>query len=95
MRRCEGTSLSLGTSSAIFNSNNQLTLYIRAREHELLYVLRKLLDLRLWSGSLWAAMSDNPSEYCIGQPGDIRDINGTATTLTYFVLCRNRRLLEP
>ncbi|KAJ7597649.1 guanine nucleotide exchange factor in Golgi transport N-terminal-domain-containing protein [Mycena floridula] len=40
----------------------------RAREDELLYVLRKLLELRLWSGSLWAALSDNPSAHCVTQP---------------------------
>ncbi|KAI1793675.1 hypothetical protein LXA43DRAFT_971708 [Ganoderma leucocontextum] len=41
----------------------------RAREEELLYVLRKLLALRLWRGTLWAALSDAPSKYCIEQPG--------------------------
>ena len=33
-------------------------------------MLRKLLGLRLWPGSLWAALSDNPSEHCISQPGN-------------------------
>jgi len=40
----------------------------RAREDELLYVLRKLLELRLWPGSLWAAMSDEPSSFAVEQP---------------------------
>ncbi|PIL34637.1 hypothetical protein GSI_03416 [Ganoderma sinense ZZ0214-1] len=40
----------------------------RAREEELLYVMRKLLALRLWPGTLWAALSDTPSLYCIEQP---------------------------
>ncbi|KAI8977746.1 hypothetical protein BD414DRAFT_154340 [Trametes punicea] len=40
----------------------------RAREEELLYVLRKLLSLRIWPGTLWAALSDSPSTYCIQQP---------------------------
>ncbi|KAF9033039.1 hypothetical protein BDZ89DRAFT_1036881 [Hymenopellis radicata] len=40
----------------------------RAREDELLYVLRKLLELRLWYGSLWAALSETPSQHCITQP---------------------------
>ncbi|KIK97811.1 hypothetical protein PAXRUDRAFT_824529 [Paxillus rubicundulus Ve08.2h10] len=40
----------------------------RVREDELLYVLRKLLDLRLWPGTLWAALSDSPSQYCMSQP---------------------------
>jgi hypothetical protein len=40
----------------------------RAREDELLYVLRKVLDLRLWSGNLWAALSESPSKFSISQP---------------------------
>ncbi|KAF7985483.1 hypothetical protein HWV62_5261 [Athelia sp. TMB] len=40
----------------------------RAREDELLYVLRKLLELKLWPGTLWAAMSDAPSTHCLQQP---------------------------
>ncbi|GLB42717.1 putative C-terminal region of Mon2 protein [Lyophyllum shimeji] len=40
----------------------------RAREHELLYVLRKLLELKLWPGSLWAALSETPTQYAVEQP---------------------------
>ncbi|KAI0086033.1 guanine nucleotide exchange factor in Golgi transport N-terminal-domain-containing protein [Irpex rosettiformis] len=40
----------------------------RAREEELLYVLKGLLQLRLWPGSLWAALSSTPSEYSSDQP---------------------------
>ncbi|EIN06524.1 hypothetical protein PUNSTDRAFT_90162 [Punctularia strigosozonata HHB-11173 SS5] len=40
----------------------------RVREEELLYVLRKLLELRLWTGTLWAALSDTPSTSCLEQP---------------------------
>ncbi|KAJ6525079.1 hypothetical protein DFH09DRAFT_1250788 [Mycena vulgaris] len=40
----------------------------RAREDELLYVLRKLLELRLWPGSLWAALSEQPSAFAMEQP---------------------------
>ncbi|KAF7340848.1 Protein MON2 [Mycena sanguinolenta] len=40
----------------------------RAREDELLYVLRKLLELRLWPGSFWAAMSEEPSSFAVEQP---------------------------
>ncbi|KAH9847754.1 hypothetical protein C2E23DRAFT_740985 [Lenzites betulinus] len=40
----------------------------RAREEELLYVLRKLLALKLWPGTLWAALSDSPSTYAVEQP---------------------------
>lgn len=42
---------------------------LRTREDELLYVLRKLHALRLWRGSLWAALSTDPTAYCITQPG--------------------------
>jgi hypothetical protein len=42
----------------------------RAREDELLYVLRKLLELRLWAGSMWAALSDDPTKSCVEQPGE-------------------------
>jgi len=41
----------------------------RIREEELVHVLRKLLTLRLWSGTLWAAFSDTPSQYASEQPG--------------------------
>ncbi|PCH34907.1 hypothetical protein WOLCODRAFT_27538 [Wolfiporia cocos MD-104 SS10] len=41
----------------------------RVREEELLYVLQKLLQLRLWPGTLWAALSESPSKYCMEQPG--------------------------
>ena len=60
----------------VFSNSPSLTLkkiFIsipRAREDELIYVLRKLLGLRLWPGSLWASLSDNPTEHCISQPGN-------------------------
>ncbi|EJC99516.1 uncharacterized protein FOMMEDRAFT_142756 [Fomitiporia mediterranea MF3/22] len=41
----------------------------RAREEELVYILKKLLVLRLWPGSLWAAFSPSPSASCSEQPG--------------------------
>ncbi|KAI0263538.1 hypothetical protein BC834DRAFT_827343 [Gloeopeniophorella convolvens] len=40
----------------------------RVREEELLYVLHKLQELHLWSGSLWAALSETPSKYATEQP---------------------------
>ncbi|KAI0700224.1 hypothetical protein C8T65DRAFT_790748 [Cerioporus squamosus] len=40
----------------------------RVREEELLYVLRKLLALKLWPGTLWASLSDSPSQYSSEQP---------------------------
>ncbi|KAH6905130.1 hypothetical protein BKA70DRAFT_1293490 [Coprinopsis sp. MPI-PUGE-AT-0042] len=40
----------------------------RAREEELIYILRKLLSIRLWPGSMWAALSDSPSANVSVQP---------------------------
>lgn len=40
----------------------------RFREEELLYVLRKLLGLQLWPGTLWAALSSSPSQHAVQQP---------------------------
>ncbi|KAJ2924060.1 hypothetical protein H1R20_g13035, partial [Candolleomyces eurysporus] len=40
----------------------------RVREEELVYVLRKLLALRLWPGSMWASVSDQPTQYASTQP---------------------------
>jgi hypothetical protein len=40
-----------------------------AREDELLYVLRKLLELRLWPGTLWSAFAGDRSERCDALPG--------------------------
>ncbi|EKM74882.1 hypothetical protein AGABI1DRAFT_65220 [Agaricus bisporus var. burnettii JB137-S8] len=40
----------------------------RARDDELLYVLQKLLNTRVWPGSLWAALSDDPTKYAVEQP---------------------------
>ena len=42
---------------------HNLNTWCRAREEELLYVLHKLLELRLWRGSLWASLSRIPLEY--------------------------------
>ncbi|KII84914.1 hypothetical protein PLICRDRAFT_179240 [Plicaturopsis crispa FD-325 SS-3] len=50
----------------------------RAREDELLYVLRKLLELRLWPGTLWAALSESPSSYCAEQPAIGTDLAPSA-----------------
>lgn len=40
----------------------------RAREEELLYILRKLLDLSLWPASLWAAFAEDPTRCCTETP---------------------------
>ncbi|TFY71218.1 hypothetical protein EVG20_g1792 [Dentipellis fragilis] len=39
----------------------------RVREEELVYILHKLQELKLWPGSLWAALSDDPSKYSLQQ----------------------------
>ena len=57
-----------------------------AREEELLYVLRKLLGLRLWSGSLWAAFSEAPSRYCLDLPGNVRRTAPHDTTIDLFTV---------
>lgn len=51
----------------------------RAREDELLYVLRKMLELKLWSGSLWAALSEDPSKNSVDQPA--LDVSSTPSLL--------------
>ncbi|KAL4066352.1 hypothetical protein V8B97DRAFT_2111374 [Scleroderma yunnanense] len=40
----------------------------RVREDELLHILWKLLELRIWPGTLWAAFSDSPTQYSSVQP---------------------------
>ncbi|TCD65014.1 hypothetical protein EIP91_003335 [Steccherinum ochraceum] len=40
----------------------------RMREEEVVYILRKLLELKIWSGILWAALSEYPSAHCVDQP---------------------------
>ncbi|KAI0354523.1 hypothetical protein OH77DRAFT_1548844 [Trametes cingulata] len=50
----------------------------RAREEELLYVLRKLLALKLWPGTLWAALSDAPSKYSAEQPDIDKSLSPSA-----------------
>ncbi|KAF5319150.1 hypothetical protein D9619_008506 [Psilocybe cf. subviscida] len=65
LNRCRTTLVSYVADESLRGSMP----FPRAREEELLYVLRKVLDLRLWPGSLWAALSDNPTKYCVAQPG--------------------------
>jgi len=40
----------------------------RYTEEELLYTLRKLLEIRLWPGTLWAAFQEQPSLVAVEQP---------------------------
>jgi len=50
----------------IFYENSYIQ---RVRENELLYVLKKLKSMRVWPGTLWAALSNDPSKYVNEQPG--------------------------
>ncbi|CAL1702898.1 unnamed protein product [Somion occarium] len=64
LNRCRTTLVSYVADEALRGTMP----FPRIREEELLYVLRKLLELRLWPGILWAALSDSPTNYCIEQP---------------------------
>ncbi|KAG1726836.1 hypothetical protein EDB19DRAFT_1897612 [Suillus lakei] len=62
--RCKTTMVSYVADEALRGNMP----FPRAREDELLYVLRKVLDLQLWSGTLWAALSESPSKFSNSQP---------------------------
>ncbi|KAG2129622.1 hypothetical protein DEU56DRAFT_741289 [Suillus clintonianus] len=62
--RCKTTMVSYVADEALRGNMP----FPRAREDELLYVLRKVLDLQLWSGTLWAALSESPSKFSDSQP---------------------------
>ncbi|KAG1789692.1 uncharacterized protein HD556DRAFT_1433599 [Suillus plorans] len=62
--RCKTTMVSYVADEALRGNMP----FPRAREDELLYVLRKVLDLWLWSGTLWAALSESPSKFSDSQP---------------------------
>ncbi|KAF5350099.1 hypothetical protein D9756_009239 [Leucocoprinus leucothites] len=58
----------------------------RAREDELLYVLRKLSDVRVWPGTSWAALSDDPTKYAVEQPAvDISRLTSPSELLADIV----------
>ncbi|KAG8801542.1 hypothetical protein FRC17_006613 [Serendipita sp. 399] len=59
--------------------------FSRAREEEVLYVLNKLLRLRLWTGSLWASRSDTPSKFASSLPELTKstDVQERARDLAY------------
>ncbi|KAL0948488.1 hypothetical protein HGRIS_011055 [Hohenbuehelia grisea] len=63
LSRCRSTMVGYVADEALRGSLP----FPRAREEELLYVLRKLHDLVLWSGSIWASLTEEPSKYCIEQ----------------------------
>ncbi|KAG8975493.1 hypothetical protein FRC05_005562 [Tulasnella sp. 425] len=50
----------------------------RAQEEELIYVLQKMLELNLWHGSLWAALSAQPSKHASTQPDVEPTLRGAA-----------------
>ncbi|KAG1769044.1 hypothetical protein EV702DRAFT_707206 [Suillus placidus] len=62
--RCKTTMVSYVADEALRGNMP----FPRTREDELLYVLRKVLDLQLWSGTLWAALSESPSKFSDSQP---------------------------
>ncbi|KAI0690366.1 hypothetical protein BC835DRAFT_1365030 [Cytidiella melzeri] len=64
LKRCKSTLVTFIADEALRGSLP----FPRAREEELLYVLKGLLHLRLWPGSLWAALSATPSECSSEQP---------------------------
>lgn len=60
-----------------------------------MYVLQKLLDLRLWPGSLWAAFSDDPTKFSSSQPSTC-DSCACSLDLTSFSLAASELgLLAP
>ncbi|KAG8918160.1 hypothetical protein FRC02_002577 [Tulasnella sp. 418] len=48
----------------------------RIQEEELLYILKRLVALDLWPGSLWAAYSNDPSRYSIDLPDPRPSLKG-------------------
>ncbi|TFK22523.1 hypothetical protein FA15DRAFT_757922 [Coprinopsis marcescibilis] len=64
LKRCHATLVSYVADESLRGNMP----FPRAREEELIYVLSKLQTLRLWPGSLWSALSDNPTKYSASQP---------------------------
>ncbi|KAG9008257.1 hypothetical protein FRB94_013617 [Tulasnella sp. JGI-2019a] len=50
----------------------------RVQEEEIIYVLRKMLELQLWPGSLWSAFSTDPTAHSKQQPDPAPDLRGHA-----------------
>ena len=63
--------------------------YRRIREEELLYCLRKLPELRLWPGCLWAALSDNPTASSVSLPRTTQSFTRVFLVFTHFPLCHS------
>lgn len=81
--RCKTTMVSYVADEALRGNMP----FPRAREDELLYVLRKVLDLQLWSGTLWAALSESPSKFSDSQPAV--DVNLSPSALIADVVKRS------
>jgi len=64
LQRC-GTTLSTYLADDAIRGSYPLP---RVREEELVHVLGRLLELRLWPGSLWAALSSSPTKHSSEQP---------------------------
>jgi hypothetical protein len=47
-------------------------------------VLHKLRELRLWQGSLWAALSETPTKCATEQPGCVEFLQSSIPFLTDF-----------
>jgi hypothetical protein len=59
----------------------------RAREDELLYILRKLSELKLWPGTLWAATSNAPSTHSLQQPREYLSSIMLTQQLFFELMC--------
>jgi len=64
LQRCRLTLLSYLADDALRGNYP----FPRAREEELVHILKKLHSLKLWNGSLWAALSQSPSKFALQQP---------------------------
>jgi hypothetical protein len=58
-------------------------------------VLHKLQELRLWQGSLWAALSETPSKYATEQPGCVELLYVFFPSFTDFGANPSHRHITP
>jgi len=73
--------------------------FTRAREAELLYVLKKLFTVRVWPGTLWAALSDDPTKFAVEQPGKLilnpLEKSDLAMNISFAVVDTSSHLVTP
>lgn len=82
LKRCRMTLLNYSANEALRGNYP----FPRAQEEDLIYILKKLLALRLWPGSLWSAFSGAPSKSC-----DIQhDFPTNLTTSEMLAFCTRR-----